>query len=64
MEGQQRCIVAFQAEANREGGAYNVGPRFVSAATSLEHVDGVRFVTATGVGEGLVDGREEGLSCP
>ena len=54
----------FQAEANREGGAYNVGPSCVSVATSLEHVDGVRFATANGVGEELGDEREEELSCP
>lgn len=42
----------FQVEANREGGAYNVGPDFVSLAslaTSSAHVDGVRFLKGAGV---------------
>ena len=51
---------AFQAEANKEGGRYTVGPdfmNFVSLATSSAHVDGVRFVIVTGVEGGLRDGR-------
>lgn len=54
--------VAFQAEANREGGAYNAGPRFVnfvSAATPSAHVDCVRFVIVTGLEGGWEDGIEE-----
>ena len=46
--------VGFQAAANREGCAYNVGGDFVSlvsAATSLAHVNRVRFVIVTSVGE-------------
>ena len=65
-KGSTEVRVPFQAEANKEGGAYNVGPdfvSFVSVATSSAHVDGVRFVMAAGV-EGVEDGREEGLSRP
>ena len=65
--GPTALCVAFQAEANRGGGAYNAGPdfvSFVSLATSLAHVDGVRFAIATGVREGLGDGREGELAGP
>ena len=63
----QTGCVEFQAEANREGGAYNAGPDFicfVSLATSSAHVEGMRFVTATVVEGGLEDGREGELTCP
>jgi hypothetical protein len=59
--------VGFQARANREGGAYNAGPdfvSFVSLATSSAHVDGTRFAMVVGVGGGLGDGREGGLAGP
>ena len=59
--------MAFQAEANREGGAYTAGPdfmSFVSLATSSAQVDGVRFVMVTGVEEGAGGERERELTCP
>ena len=59
--------VAFQTEAKREGGAYNAGRdfvSFVSLATSSAHVDGVRFVMATGVEGGLGVGEKGELACP
>lgn len=64
IEGSQICG-AFQAEANREGGAYNVGPgflSFVSLATSSAHVDCVRFLKGAGMAGGSGDGMEE-LTC-
>jgi hypothetical protein len=53
-------MVVFQAEANRDGGAYNVGPdfvSFVSLATSSAHVDVVRFLKGAGVVGGFAGGR-------
>ena len=53
----------FQAEANNGGGAYSVGPdfvSFVSLATSLAHVDGMRFGIVAG-GRGGEGGE---LVCP
>ena len=66
-QGSTEVCVVVQTEAKREGGAYNAGPdfvSFVSLATSLAHVDGVRFAIATGVREGLGDGREGELAGP
>ena len=65
-KGSTEVCTPSQEEANKEGGAYSVGPdfvSFVSVATSLAHVGGVCFVMATGA-EGVGDGREEGLSLP
>ena len=59
--------VGFQTEANREGGAYNVGPDFASLfslATSSAHVDGARFLEKVGVEGGIADGGEGDLPCP
>ena len=63
---QLRCVT-FQAEANREGDAYNADPdfmSFVSLATFSAHIDGARFVIVIKVGEGVGDGRKRGLAGP
>jgi hypothetical protein len=63
---QPRCVT-FQVEANREGGAYNADPdfmSFVSLATLSAHTDGARFVIVIKVGVGVGDGREGGLAGP
>ena len=50
MMDYQGCTI-FQVEANRGGGAYIVGPdfiSFVSLATSPAQVDGARFIKVAG----------------